>query len=130
MGIFKRTASNFRSPLTYVELPPIPSAPSSKGFEGSTITFDGSQLQRLPSPVHVWQAPNGLLNENDRGSNCGTLDPHSGHASFCEYKRSGPSTCATSTSPPASLVAVSIDASSRFSTSGLISSRSTTTSMV
>src|SRR5512143_2170404 len=104
MGIFKRAASSFRSPFTYVELPPIPSAPSSMGFDGSTITFAGSQLQRLPSPVHVSHAPKGLLNENDRGSSCGTLEPHSGHANFCEYNRSGPSTCATRTSPSASLV--------------------------
>src|ERR1700686_228110 len=100
MGIFKRAASSFKSPLTYVELPPIPSAPSSSGFDGSTITFAGSQLQRLPSPVQVSQAPNGLLNENDRGSSCGTLDPHSGHTSLLEYRRSGPLTTATSTSPP------------------------------
>jgi hypothetical protein len=58
------------------------------------------------------------------------LAPHSMHASFCEYNRSSPLTTTMSTSPLASLVAVSMEASRRFSMPGLTSSRSTTTSMV
>src|SRR6185369_9053939 len=107
-----------------------PSPPSSKGREGSTITFTGSNVHRFPRPLQVSHAPNGLLNENDLGSSCGTLEPQSGQASLLEYSRSGPFTTATSTKPPASLVAVTMDASSRFSISGLMSNRSTTTSMV
>ena len=67
---------------------PTPSAPSSSGFDGSAITFDGSKLHLLPEPVQASHAPYGLLNENDRGSSCGTLRPQFGHASFCEYSRS------------------------------------------
>ena len=59
-----------------------------RACEDPTITFAGSKLHVLPMPVHVSHAPNGLLKENERGSNCGTLVPHSGHANFCEYKRS------------------------------------------
>ena len=70
------------------------------------------------------------MNENDRGSSCGTLVPHSVQASFCEYSRSSPLTTTISTRPLASLVAVSMEASSRFSIPGFTSSRSTTTSMV
>ena len=84
----------------------------------------------LPSPWHSSQAPYGLLKENDRGSSCGMLAPHSMQASFCEYSRSSPFTTAISTSPLASLVAVSMEASRRFSMPGFTSSRSTTTSMV
>src|SRR5229473_3804774 len=64
---------------------PGPSAPSSSGREGSTITLDGSKLQRLPKPLQDSHAPNGLLKENERGSSCGTLAPQFGQASFTEY---------------------------------------------
>ena len=84
----------------------------------------------LPKPLQASQAPNGLLKENERGSSCGMLAPQSGQASFCEYSRSAPFTTATVTNPSASLVAVTTEASRRFSISGLISNRSTTTSMV
>ena len=114
----------------YQEPAPGPRPPSSSGLEGSTITLAGSNAHLLPSPWHSSQAPYGLLNENERGSSCGTLVPHSVQASFCEYRRSSPFTTAISTSPPASLVAVSMDASRRFSIPGFTSSRSTTTSMV
>ena len=90
----------------------------------------GSKLQVLPSPWQVSHAPNGLLNENERGSSCGTLVPQLGHASFCEYSFSSPLTTATITSPLASLAAVSMEASRRFSEPGLSGRRSTTTSMV
>ena len=51
---------------------------------GSAITLAGSKAHLLPSPWHSSQAPYGLLNENERGSSCGMLVPHSVHASFCE----------------------------------------------
>src|SRR5438270_13027800 len=84
-GIRNFVASPVSAFAIYVEPPPGPSPPSSSGRDGSTMTFDGSKLHRLPSPLHVSHAPNGLLNENDRGSSCGTLAPQSGHANFCEY---------------------------------------------
>ncbi len=113
-----------------LEVPPGPSPPSSSGLPGSTITLAASKPHLFPNPEQTSQAPNGLLKEKDRGSSCGTLAPQSGQASFCEYNFSAPFTTATVTSPSASLVAVVIEASSRFSISGLINSRSTTTSMV
>ena len=44
-------------------------APSSRDKVGSGITKSGSTSFLLPRPVHSGQAPNGELNENDRGSN-------------------------------------------------------------
>ena len=37
-------------------------------FSGSGTTSSGSTSLRVPMPVHSGQAPNGELNENDRGS--------------------------------------------------------------
>ena len=56
----------------------------SSGFDRSAMTFAGSNVHLLPSPWHSSHAPYGLLNENERGSSCGTLVPHSVQASFCE----------------------------------------------
>src|SRR5690348_12983671 len=61
-----------------------PRPPSNSGLDGSAITLAGSKLHWLPSPWHSSHAPYGLLNENERGSSCGTLVPHSVQASFCE----------------------------------------------
>ena len=44
-----------------------------------------------PSPPHFGQAPNGLLNENSRGSISGMVKPDTGQANFSENtRRSGP----------------------------------------
>ena len=37
-----------------------------------------------PSPPHFGQAPNGLLNENSRGSISGMVKPDTGQANFSE----------------------------------------------
>src|SRR5258708_16236993 len=71
---------------------PGPSAPSSSGREGSTITLDGSKLQRLPRPLQDSHAPNGLLKENELGSSCGILAPQFVHAPFRDHPRSCPPT--------------------------------------
>ncbi len=90
----------------YDELDPGPSAPSRSGFDASQITFTGSNAQVLPTPLHVSQAPYGLLKENDRGSSCGMLVPSFGQASFSEYSCSGPSITDTTTKPSAHFNAV------------------------
>ena len=112
------------------KLEPGPRPPSSSGFDGSAITFTGSNVQVLPTPLQVSHAPYGLLNENERGSSCGMLVPSFGQASFSEYRRSAPSTTATITSPSAHLSAVCIEFSSRCSIPGLMTKRSMTTSIV
>src|SRR5260370_13184070 len=61
----------------YVEPEAGPSAPSSSGFDQSTIIFAGSKSYLLPSPLHSGQAPYTLLQENDRGSSAGLLIPQS-----------------------------------------------------
>ena len=44
-----------------------------------------------PSPPQAGQAPNGLLNENSRGSISGMVKPDTGQANFSEkIRRSGP----------------------------------------
>src|SRR6266478_6245758 len=63
---------------------PGPRPPSSRGFDQSTITLPGSKSYLLPKPLHSLQAPYIELKENDRGSSCGTLIPHSGHANVAE----------------------------------------------
>ena len=46
---------------------------------------------RVPSPSQVGQAPNGLLNENSRGSISGMVKPETGQANFAEkMMRSAP----------------------------------------
>ena len=40
-----------------------------------------------PSPPHFGQAPNGLLNENSRGSISGMVKPETGQANFSENTR-------------------------------------------
>ena len=98
-----------------------------------------------PSPPHFGQAPNGLLNENSRGSISGMVKPDTGQANFSEKTRRStvslrwrlalaPSTGAASASsatasPSASLSAVSSESASRVAMSGRTTMRSTTTSM-
>ena len=92
---------------------------------------------RVPRPLHSGQAPNGLLNENDRGSSSSvsigwslgqairSLNFSSRPGSFA-----GRSTRSKTTSPPARLSAVSTESVSRRLLDALTASRSTTTSMV
>src|SRR3984957_6848044 len=101
--------------MRYCDDEPGPRPPSSSGFDQSVITLAGSKSYLLPRPWHSGQAPYMLLNENDRGSSCGTLMPQSGHASFSEYRVSSPPTTATCTSPPASFIARPTDISRRCS---------------
>ena len=70
-----------RCVASFADAEPGPSPPSSNGFDQSTITLPGSKSYLLPSPLHSLHAPYIELNENDRGSSCGTLMPHSGQAS-------------------------------------------------
>ena len=112
------------------ELAPGPRPPSNNGFDASTITFPASKFHLLPKPWHVSHAPYGLLKENERGSISGTLVPQFGHADFCEYSRSSPSTTATITSPSAIFMAVASDVSRRCSMPGFTTNRSMTTSIV
>ena len=98
-----------------------------------------------PSPPHFGQAPNGLLNENSRGSTSGMVKPETGQANFSEkISRSAvslrclfafapstapPSAISAIASPSASLSACSSESASRVAMSGRTTMRSTTTSM-
>src|SRR5207253_4234951 len=55
------------------------------------MTRSASMCCSTPSPPHFGQAPNGLLNENSRGSISGIVKPDTGQANFSEKTmRSGP----------------------------------------
>ena len=99
-----------------------------------------------PSPPQAGQAPNGLLNENSRGSISEMVKPETGQANFSEkISRSAvsflallallpptgaaPSANSTTASPSASLSAVSSESARRVAMSGRTTTRSTTTSM-
>ncbi len=87
-----------------------------------------------PSPPHSGQAPNGLLNENSRGSISGMVKPDTGQANFSEKIRrsavslrcllalapatAAPSAISTTASPSASLSACSSESASRAAMSG------------
>ena len=101
-------------------------APSSIDLEWSGTTRSGSTSMRVPRPWHSGQAPNGALNENDRGSSSSTASGWSlGQASFSENRRrrcgssSGRSTKSARTRPSARLSAVSTDSVSRCFIDGL-----------
>ena len=92
---------------------------------------------RVPRPWHSGQAPNGELNENDRGSRSSvSIGCSLGHAIFSEKRSSrsgslaGRSTKSKTTRPPASPRAVSTESVSRRLEDALTASRSTTTSIV
>ena len=53
----------------------------------SGITRSASICCSTPSPPHAGQAPNGLLNENSRGSISGMVKPDTGQANFSEKIR-------------------------------------------
>ena len=55
-------------------------APSLSDLLGSGMINSGSTSIRVPRPEHVGQAPNGELNENDRGSSSSNESPSSRHA--------------------------------------------------
>ena len=76
-------------------------------------------------------APWGALKEKIRGSSSTRLGPWTGQANFSEKVRTLPSssTSSISTSPSASVTAVSIESASRLRRSVFITSRSTTTAM-
>ena len=53
----------------------------------SGMTSSASICCSTPSPPHFGQAPNGLLNENSRGSISGMVKPETGQANFSEKMR-------------------------------------------
>src|SRR5208282_4719553 len=53
----------------------------------SGMTRSESICCSTPSPPHFGQAPNGLLNENSRGSISGMVKPETGQANFSENTR-------------------------------------------
>ena len=91
---------------------------------------------RVPRPVHSGHAPNGELNENDRGSSSSKDSPslRQTRCSLNSRSRSGSSAGASTNSrftmPPASPSAVSTESVSRRRAEGFTARRSTTTSMV
>ena len=86
-------------------------------------------------PPQVGQAPNGLLNENSRGSISAMVKPETGQAKRDEKvmvrgaSPSGASANTTSLMPSASSSAVSKESASRAAMSARTTIRSTTTSM-
>lgn len=117
-------------------------APWATERSGSGTSSSGSTSSSVPMPVQVGQAPNGLLNENDRGSISSiAIAWLLGQAIFSEKRRSrtasgslsSTSTNSTSSTPAASRRAVSTESVSRRLapvSSPLATSRSTTTSIV
>src|SRR3954471_24489604 len=55
----------------------------------SGTTRAGSTRISCPMPPQAGQAPNGLLNENSRGSISGMVKPDNGQAKRCEKVRRG-----------------------------------------
>ena len=115
-------------------------APSPRVRSSSGTSSSGSTSSSVPRPVHLGQAPNGLLNENDRGSTSSMASGWSlGQAIRSEKRRSRSgslaslSTNSTTRTPPASPSAVSTESVSRRLAPlsfPLATRRSTTTSMV
>ena len=96
------------------------------------ISFSALKWLRVPKPSHTGQAPNGLLNENKRGSSSATARSHSGQECFAEKTRSGCSPFIhdkIAISPPKRR-AVSKDSAIRLPRSSRTLKRSTTTSML
>ena len=112
-------------------------APSPSVAPGSGTTSSASTSMRVPRPWHSAQAPNGQLNENERGSSSSVSIAWSlGHDIFSlnRSSRCG-SLAARSTKskvirPPARPSAVSTESVRRRLEDALTASRSTTTSMV
>ncbi len=53
------------------------------------MSFSGLKWLRVPKPSQTGHAPNGLLNENKRGSSSATARSHSGHECFAEKRDLG-----------------------------------------
>ncbi len=119
-----------------IELAHGATAPCARLFSGSGMTRSGSTSLRVPMPVHSGQAPNGELNENDRGSSASKDSPSSTQARCSENVRSrcgsssSRSTNSRTTRPPASPSAVSTESVRRRLALSLTVSRSTITSIV
>src|ERR1700731_1332074 len=62
-------------------------APLRKVRSLSGMTRSASMCCSTPSPPHFGQAPNGLLNENSRGSISEMVKPETGQANFSENTR-------------------------------------------
>ena len=103
---------------------------------GSGITSSSSTSSWVPRPVHSGHAPNGELNENDRGSSSSNWLPSYKHTKCSLNIRSrsgsssGKSTKSSVTKPEERRSAVSILSVNRRAASALTARRSTTTSMV
>ena len=68
------------SSLSAARHPLTEKAPSKIESSSLTSTSDGSTCFKTPMPLHLGQAPSGLLNENILGVSSGKLKPQSGHA--------------------------------------------------
>ena len=65
-------------------------APLASESEASGTVSAGSNLSSVPRPSHLGHAPNGLLNENSRGSISSMVKPETGQAKRWEkMMRSG-----------------------------------------
>src|ERR687884_649417 len=98
-------------------------------FVLSGIIRSGSNSILIPSPLHSLQAPNGELNENERGSKSPSEMSQCGHAFLWEYIVSLPS-IETTTTPFPTFSADCIESKSRLFSSVEGLSLSTTTSIV
>ena len=102
----------------------------------SETTSSGSTSILVPRPVQSGQAPQGELNENDRGSSSSNDRSSYRQARCSEYIRSrfgsdsGRSTKSSTTTPPDRPSAVSTESVSRRLADSFTDSRSTITSIV
>src|SRR4051812_50172804 len=64
-------------------------APERNVLSLSGMTRSASMCCSTPNPPQAGQAPNGLLNENSRGSISGMVKPDTGQAKRCEKVRRG-----------------------------------------
>jgi hypothetical protein len=70
----------------------------------------------VPSPSQTGQAPNGLLNENSRGSISGMVKPETGQANFSEkISRGAPSSVDLSANSAKAMPSASFSAVSKLS---------------
>ena len=105
-------------------------APSNSDFDSSFITSCGSTFIKMPSPVQVGHAPNGLLKENIVGVSSGMLIPCSSQAKLCENCSSSPPITSTVIVPPETAAAVSMLSARRERIPSFTTSLSTTISML
>ena len=111
------------------------SAPCSSDFDSSETISSGSTSSLVPSPVQSGQAPQGELNENERGSSSSKDRSSYRHARCSEYIRSrcwsfsGRSMKSSTTTPPDRPSAVSTESVSLRRAVSFTASRSTMTSM-